>query len=354
MILMNNLRVPLFAGAGAISIGVLCFLLFFLSAGGSRGAWTALAGVVAAAGALAINLVFDLNGGSKEITTITAEYTFDRAVPQIRQWLYARSLGARYATEVLANNAVLQADPHILDRDAEKSTKDVLLFSLTAYLEVRQHDWQEQRERYTPSSGRLTMGQYLSNPANLKQCTRITEDEIQKILKKAGNIFAAFTLPLSIVHFPYLCLPPQSSLRMGDSSLTLTNPFSRITFFIPELFIELTKTYPGSHTADIPMLSNGKPRFETRVMGLQVIRKMSGLMTQHPDFSKYEEWSKGVVDGARTWFETKAADESGPPWFGDDGEGDGRMFWTGVQLGGTEQQRQIWVQGSKVYDHQPP
>jgi hypothetical protein len=42
-------------------------------------------------------------------------------------------------------------------------------------------------------------------------------------------------------------------------------------------------------------------------------------MAQHQDFSKYEEWSKAIVDGARAWFETKTTDESGPPWFGDDG-----------------------------------
>jgi hypothetical protein len=107
---------------------------------GSRGALTALAGVVAAAGALTINLIFDFRGGSKEITTITAEYTFDRTVPQIRQWMYARSLGDRYAVEVLANDAALKSDPQILERDPEKSTKDMFLFSLTAYLEVQQQD----------------------------------------------------------------------------------------------------------------------------------------------------------------------------------------------------------------------
>jgi hypothetical protein len=97
----TNLRIPLFAGASAIIVGVIFLCIFFFVVGGSRGAWTALAGVVAAAGALTINLIFDFRGGSKETTTITAEYTFDRTVPQIRQWMYARSLGDRYALEVL-------------------------------------------------------------------------------------------------------------------------------------------------------------------------------------------------------------------------------------------------------------
>ena len=105
---------------------------------------------------------------------------------------------------------------------------------------------------------------------------------------------------------------------------------------------------PGSHTAGVPTTPNGKPRFETRVIGLQVTRKTSWLTSQHRDFSKYEEWSKRVVDGARAWFETKTTDESGPPWFGDDGEGEGAMIWAGAG-----DQGHIWIRGSKIY-HEPP
>jgi hypothetical protein len=85
-------------------------------------------------------------------------------------------------------------------------------------------------------------------------------------------------------------------------------------------------------------------------MGLQAIRQVSGLMAQHRDIGKYEAWSRQFVDGARAWFETKPSEESGPPWFGGDGNGDGRMFWTG--FGGGE--RQIWIKGSQVYNESPP
>jgi hypothetical protein len=309
-----------------------------------------LAGVVAAAGALTINLVFDFRGGSKEITTITAEYTFDHAVPQIRQWMYARSLGDRYAIEVLANDTALQADPHILEHNPEKSTRDMLLFSLMAYLEVRQHDWQKQEERFTTSNGTITTWKYKSDATNLNECTKITDDDLYQMLKETDNIFAEVKPSLLIVHIPYLCLPPQSSIRIGESSITLRNPFYTITFFVPEPFLEMNMMLPGSHTADVPLLPNGKARFETRVLGLRVIRKTAGLMTQHRDFSKYEEWSKRVVDGARAWFETKTADESGPPWFGGDGVGDGAMFWTGIGGG----QGQIWIKGSRIYHESPP
>jgi hypothetical protein len=308
-----------------------------------------LAGVVAAAGALTINLIFDFRG-SKEITTITAEYTFDRTVPQIRQWMYARSLGDRYAIEVLANDAAFKADPHILERDPEKSTRDILLFSLVAYLQVRQQDWQKEQERYITSSSTITMWKNKSNASNASECTKVSEDNVRQMLKKAGNIFADVKpIPL-IVNLPYFCLPPQSSILIEESSVTLRNPFCTITFLVPQPFIEMTTMLPGSRTADVPLLPNGKPRFETRVMGLRVIRKTSGLMAQHQDFSKYEEWSKAIVDGARAWFETKTTDESGPPWFGDDGEGEGALFWSGA--GGD--QGQVRIQGSRIYHDPPP
>jgi hypothetical protein len=94
------------------------------------------------------------------------------------------------------------------------------------------------------------------------------------------------------------------------------------------------------------MLGDGKPRFETRLIALQVTRKLSWVTAQHRDFNKYEKWSKAVVDGARAWFETKTTDDGGPPWFGDDGKGDGAMFWTGTIPG----QGNVTIRGSRIVD----
>ena len=348
MSVVNNLRIPLFAGAGAIIIGVLCLLIFFLSAGGSRGAWTALAGVAAAAGALTINLIFDFQGGLKETTTITAEYTFDHSIPQIRQWLYARSQGNRYAIEVLANVQALTDDPHIFDGDMEKITKDMFIFSLVAYIETV-GDWQQQHESYRTSNGTITYWKNNSNQADPNECTSLTKDDMRLLLSMSRNTFAKVNLN-RVVQAGHLCLPPHSTLRVDESSLVIETPFCTITFVIQEPFLEMNSTYPGSNTADIVLLPNGKPRFETRVMGLRAIRETKGLMAQHRDIGKYEAWSKRLVDGARAWFETKPSDESGPPWFGDEGSGDGAMVWTG--FGGGE--KPIWIKGSRVYNESPP
>jgi hypothetical protein len=343
-IITANLRIPLFAGAGAMLLGVVFLCVFFFVGGGSRGAWTSLAAVLGASVALAINLRFDLRG-SKDITRITTEYTFDHAVPQLRQWMYPRSLGDRYATEVLANYAALQANPSIFEGDREKLTKDMILFSLIVYLETRQHDWQMEERHYATSTSTITTMQNKSNPENTAECTKISYDYIMHMLTAANN---AFALTRPITPFSYLCLPPQSSVRLDQSSITLRNPFCTILFSTEPGFLELRMMQPGSHTADVPALPDGKPRFETRVIGLQVTRKMSWVTAQHQDFVKYEKWCKGVVDGARAWFETKTTDESGPPWFGDDGEGEGGMFWAG-----TTDKGPITIRGSTIYRQSP-
>jgi hypothetical protein len=190
MSIINNLRILLFAGAGAIIFGVLCLLVFFLSAGGSRGAWTALAGVVAAAGLLTINLIFDFRGVSKETENITTEYTFDHSIPQLRQWMYARSQGTRYAIEVFANVQALKDNPHRFDYDMEKITKDMFLFSLVAYIATAQSDWQLEQETYKTSNRTITHWKNKSNATNPNECTPFTWDDIKLLLDKSGNTFA--------------------------------------------------------------------------------------------------------------------------------------------------------------------
>jgi hypothetical protein len=109
-------RPPVPANLRATLFGIGCLCLFFVVAGGYFRALSAFGAVLTTSLGLAVALFFDLQG-SKEMTTITTEYTFDRTVPQIRQWMYARSLGERYATEVVANYSALRAYPSVFEGD---------------------------------------------------------------------------------------------------------------------------------------------------------------------------------------------------------------------------------------------
>jgi hypothetical protein len=198
---LSYLRLPLFTGFIAILAGLICLFVFFLMAGGSRGAWTALAVVVGSLVALGINLRFDLQG-SKSTVKIAAEYTFDASIPQIRQWVYARSLAERYASEVLANDTILKIEPDAF-RDRDKLTRDMIVFSLTAYLETSQHDWQAEPDVYATPSRTISTTKFRSNPADPRTCTKVERDAVHRIMSRVGNIFAHAN---STASFPYFCL----------------------------------------------------------------------------------------------------------------------------------------------------
>lgn len=343
MSVLSYLRLPLFIGISAILAGIACLFVFFLVAGGSRGAWTTLGAVVASLVALAINLVFDLQG-SKSTVKIAAEYTFDASIPQLRQWIYARSLAKRYATEVLASDVISKTSPDVFN-DRDTLTRDMIIFSLIAYLEASQHDWQAEPEVYATALSTITTTRFKSNPTDPRTCTKIDRNSVHRMMEKTGNAFAHVN---STSSFPYFCLPPNARIEINGASITLATPFCSITFVVEQPFLELNTMLPGSNIDDTPLLRDGKPRFETRLMGISATRKMRWILAQNKDFAKYEAWSKNLVEGAKVWFETKTTSEA-PPWFGGDGTGDTGMSWagTGTAYGS------VWVRGGTVY-HEPP
>ena len=59
----------------------------------------------------------------------------------------------------------------------------MILFSIIAYLEMNQSDWQMEFEQYTTSLGSMTAWERSSNPANAAECTKVSVDDIQRMLK---------------------------------------------------------------------------------------------------------------------------------------------------------------------------
>jgi hypothetical protein len=255
-------------------------------------------------------------------------------------------LGDRYANEVLANDKLFQSDPGIFDKAPEKVLRDLILFSLTAYLQTKQHDWKTEEQHLKTSSGSMITNVLpKSNPASPSECTKISVDEIRRKLRIAGNLFAGADVVGGFAAAGYVCLPPSSWIDIGETSLILTNPFCMISFSI-EHWVERIGTRPGAQTADL--LPNGDPRFDTWVTPIQVTIENSRIRAQHRDFPEYEQWAKNMVDGAKAWFETKK-EETPPPWFGDDGEGEGALFWTGTDGLASS----IQIQGGKIHRQVP-
>ncbi len=165
---------------------------------------------------LGVQLRFELRS-EPSTDFITAEYTIDRAKPEIRQWAYPSDQGPRLTQEIGASQTFAAAHPGQFDGDREKLTHDMVIFSLLAYFGVEQFDWQMKRVTFV---GQIT-GTMISTSLGSKpdECTTVTKAQLQKMLLDAGNFFAdanMFFGPQA------LCLPPQSTIQVNPDGLLFT------------------------------------------------------------------------------------------------------------------------------------
>jgi hypothetical protein len=227
---------------------------------------------------------------------ITAEYTIDRAKPEIRQWNYGSNQTQRLTRDLDASGKFAAAHPGQFNGDRKKLTLDMVTFSLLAYLGAEQFDWQMKRTQFVGrSTGTVTLTAPGSKP---DECTVITKDQLRRMLLDAGNSFADGDM---LFGRQSQSLPPRSALQVRADGLTLTNPFCEISFILePSGGIVFTR--PGTHALEQPLLPNGEPTLETRAAGIRVTVRSSAIRSQHRDMPKYQEWSKRVVSGAQSWF----------------------------------------------------
>lgn len=133
---------------------------------------------------LVIQLVFELQA-DETTNFISAEYTIDRAKPEIRQWNYGSNQTQRFTHDLNASGNFAAAHPGQFNGNREKLTLDMVIFSLLAYLGVEQFDWQMKRTQFVGrSTGTLTRALPGSKP---DECTMITKDQFPGILLHAGK-----------------------------------------------------------------------------------------------------------------------------------------------------------------------
>jgi hypothetical protein len=328
----DSLRIALWAGAGtavALASVALGYVVsqnlrsrnIVLATGALAGAVIFLGvqllfgvATVAGAGALAaaiivlcIQLFFELHA-EKSTDFITAEYTIDRAKPEIRQWKYDN--GQRLIRDLDGSRAFAAVHPGQFDGDREKLTQDMVIFSLLAYLGVEQFDWQMKRTQFVgQSTGTITLTAPGSKP---DECTLVTKDQLRTMLLNVGNSFADGNM---FFGQQFLSLPPRSTLQVTAAGVTLTNPFCELSFALePSGGVRYgrlaTDEKPLTTAAAVddwikrsqPSLPNGEPVFESRTTGIRVTVRYSAIRAQHRDMSKYQDWSKRLVSGAQNWF----------------------------------------------------
>jgi hypothetical protein len=295
--MFDNLRAALWVGLFAMIVGVVCLAWVAWANSGSRNLALATGTLVAALILFVVQLPFELSSSIRN-DFFSAEFTIDRATPQIRQWKYPNKSGAgtRLGLEVGASNYLNGRDPSQFNGDRVKLTNDMVVFSILAYFGSRHSDWQLKHLMFRgQSAGTLTISQRVSGP---NDCTIFSTDKIEHRLAAAGNVFAG----ANIFFGPReLCLPPNSTLSISPNSLVIENPFCKLSLGL-EQSGGVAFTEPGTG-GNVPQLSNSEPRYETRVTGVRAIVEFSWIRAQHRDLKKYQDWIDKVFNGLNVWFE---------------------------------------------------
>jgi len=258
----DSLRIALRAGA-AVVLAAVCLGYLVSQNLGSRNIALATGVLAGAVILLVIQLAFELRA---DVSTdfITAEYTIDRAKPEIRQWRYGSNQTARFGRELDASGTFAAAHRGQFNEDREKLTLDMVLFSLLAYFGAEQFDWQMKRTRFVGQS----TGTMMAPGSKPDECTEITKDQLRRMLVDVGNSFADGNM---FSGQQTLCLPPRSTFQVRADGLTLTNSLCEISF-ISEPSGGMFVGQPGMSSLEQPLPPNGGPTFETRAIGIRVTR----------------------------------------------------------------------------------
>jgi hypothetical protein len=288
----DSLRIASWVGVAAFVLGAGCLAYIVAQNSASRNIALAAGALAGAALLLTVQLIFELQPGESS-DFVTAEFTLDRAKPEIRQWKYITDQGSRMMYELTAGAKFAAAHPGQFDGDRTKLTHDMVIFSLLSYIAAEQFDWQIKRTQFLSQTATQTLMMPGSRP---HECTMITTDEIRTKLLNAGNSFADAGTSLRS-----LCLPPRSALQVAADGVTLLNPFCEISFVL-EPSGGISYTQPFTHGLTHPKLPNGESALETRATNIRVTTRYSRMRAQHRDMPKYQDWSKRLVSGAQNWF----------------------------------------------------
>jgi hypothetical protein len=294
------LKPLLILAALGLVVALTAAIAFALSSPASKTIALATAALFGAAALFILQLLLELRA-SKESDFVSVEFTVDRAKPVLRQWRYP-VLGPpwRLAYEEGASAWLAQNSPAAFSGDRERLTHDFALAEILLFFAREQFDWQLAKTSFTGSTfGRLVT----TRPVSKKDdCTEVGPADFAAALRKAGSALAGYEL-LTFPGRP-VCFPPDTTMILSDSSLTLSNPFGSLQFsLVPSGSLSHMK--PGTDSAEVPTLPNGEPQFETRLVGIRIINGQAALYSQHRDAAKQAAWRKRVISELHSWFEQR-------------------------------------------------
>jgi hypothetical protein len=290
-----------FPSGAPITVGLGCGLvaagLFAWYSSASKTIALSTGTLLAAAFLFALQMRFELRSAETK-DLLSVHYTIDRATRSVRQANFdTRDAVPRLGYEGWASNWLVENSPKVFETEdgRERLVLDLAVAEILYFFAHEEFDWQAVRVRLGP----LTTAGRGSRPG---QCTEMTPANYAQLMRNDSNVLSG--MPMSAVGGS-TCFPPQSSIALKGRVLTISNPFGTLGF---EPFLSGSVSYikPGRTTLDadaLTQLADGKPQWETRVLGVRVTNQMGSLYSQHRDAAKYTDWRKRVVDSLANWFE---------------------------------------------------
>jgi len=293
---MDGVEVALITSAvSVVSAIALGFVVSFVWNRGSRNLASAFAALVGGTLVFFTQIYFELQP-TVAFESVTTELTIDRARPEIRQWSYHGDTD-RIAVEPNASQWLATTNPGAFQRDREKLTKDLILFSLLSFLQTTEAQVWETHRHAIVGRGAATGGIIRFHAYPGRTCRVVREEEMRSELYHSGNLFAG----APFFGNRQICLPPGSNLEIAGSHVIIRNPLCQIAFRIDPTR-GASYSNPGQGES-LPKLLSGEARFESRAIGMDVETTFFALRAQSSEGPKYHEWVSAVVKGARDWFE---------------------------------------------------
>jgi hypothetical protein len=290
------MKTLLYVSLAGLVIGIAAAIWLAWLSQGSKTIAIATATLFATAILFVVQLRFELRS-SEQTEFAPVEYLVHRAKPEIRSSFALHAAGIQRLSYEVSGSAWLVANRPDAFEDRERLSMDFALAEILYFFAEDQPDWQLQTTQYAGKiSGTLITKQRMSQPS---ECTKVVSSDIGSLLRSVGNRLAEF--PMAVIG-GNICLPPHSTLQVRDKVVEIGNPFGHLRFEVmPSGGVSFVK--PGADSIGTPVLTDGKPQFETRVLLIKMTNAKGALYSQHRDADSYAAWRNGVLTGLTKWFE---------------------------------------------------